>query len=125
MSTNRIATDRRRHLAAEMLHGLGTHRSDVQRLSVQCARSHHLAFVYDTDVGLVVSAAVGGHAHGSKDFVDTPHHGAARPEYADLLEQDPLGTDDLPAWCDCGPHTLSRTSLLAQIRSGQHTARVP
>lgn len=124
MSTRRIATDRRRHLAVEALRGLGAHRSDSQRLSVQCARSHHLAFVYDTDVGLVVSASTGAHAHGSKDFVDTPHHGAAHPEYADLLESAPLGSDEIPAWCDCGPHTLSRSALIGAVRAGTRTTRV-
>lgn len=125
MSTRHATTDSRRHLAEEALHALGAHRSEWQRLSVQCAHSHHLAFVYATDAGLVYRSVSGPHSHGSKDFGDTTHHGAARSEFVDLLEPSPMAVDDLPAWCGCGPRTLSRTALLEHIRAGHRTVHLP
>lgn len=109
--------DIRRRKASDALGALGTHRSDSRRLNVQCPRSHHVASVYDTEAGLVYSAVTASHAHGSRDFVDTAHHGGRRgTEYADLLDAGPMVDDDLPAWCECGPRTLSRTEL------GEHIA---
>lgn len=124
MSTNRLASDQRRHRATESLEALGGRRADAEVLSVQCAHAHHLASVYDTDAGLVVVAHTGGHAHGSKDFVDTVHHGGGRPELVDLLALPGMGSDELRAWCDCGWHTLSRTALVAEVRAGRRTVRV-
>jgi hypothetical protein len=117
---------RRQQRAAEALAVFGKQRSEHQRLSVQCARSHHLAAVYETEAGLVYHAVEGPHAHGSKDFVDTAHHGGTRgTEYVDLLRADPMSDDGLPAWCDCGPHTLSRRDLLQAAADGEvRTLRV-
>ncbi|MEZ5186221.1 MAG: hypothetical protein R2720_10785 [Candidatus Nanopelagicales bacterium] len=118
--------DTRRQRAAEALAALGMHRSDHQRLSVQCARSHHLAGVYETDAGLVYAAIEGPHAHGSRDRVDTAHHGGPRgTEYADMLAGDAMSDDGLPAWCDCGSHTLSRAGLLSEVESGSRTVHIP
>jgi hypothetical protein len=117
-------TSQERHAKArEALESLGIHRSDHRQLSVQCSRSHHLAAVYRTESGLVYLAISGPHAHGSKDRIDTAHHGARRgTEYVDLLVADP--DDGLPAWCDCGTHTLSRSALIEEAAGHPHTVRV-
>lgn len=115
----------RRRVAAEALGELVSYRSDRQRLSVQCPRSHHVANVYDTDACLVCWTVTGPHAHGSRDFVDTAHHGQRRgSEYVDLLEAGPLLGDDLPAWCECGPRTLSRSELRGCVVANQRTLRL-
>lgn len=122
---DQMTPDTRRQIAADALATLGMHRGDHQRLSVQCSRSHHLAAVFETGAGLVYQAIEGPHAHGSRDRVDTAHHGGPRgTEYVDLLVGDPMSDDGLPAWCDCGPHTLSRSALLEEAASGSHTVRV-
>ena len=113
----------RRTTARAALEALGSHRSHGRLLNVQCAHSHHLAEVYDTPSGLVYRALSGPHAHGSKDRIDVAHHAAHRgTEYVDLLVPD---TDDgLPAWCDCGTHTLSRAALIEEAAGHPHTVRV-
>lgn len=87
-------------------------------MTVQCRRSHHLAAVFETDVGPVVLTHPGPHAHGSKDFVDTGHHGARQADRLDLLEAEGVG-DGIPAWCACGPVQLSRAELLAGLDAGE------
>ena len=105
---------------------LGKTRGEHQRLSVQCRHGHHVAAVYDTSAGLVFRALTGPHAHGSKDFVDTAHHGADRgTAYVDLLAPGPMAEDGLPAWCDCGSWTLSRRELIGQVRAGDRTVHLP
>ncbi len=117
----------RRQAAEDALEALGPERSRHQRLSVQCPRSHHLAAVYETDAGLVYYAIEGPHAHGSRDRVDTAHHGGDRgTEHIDMLAGDAMSDDGLPAWCDCGTYTLSRSELLEQAASGPpKTVHVP
>ena len=111
--------------AKEALESLGIHRSDHQQLSVQCSRSHHLAAVYRTSAGMVYHAVAGPHAHGSKDRIDTAHHASTRgTDYVDLLIADPMSDDGLPAWCDCGTHTLSRADLIEESAASPHTVRV-
>ena len=120
--SRRTVTDHRRRLAAEALASLGRSRRQHQRLSVQCPHGHHVAAVFDTEVGLVVRTLTGPHAHGSKDFVDTAHHGATRgQEYVDVLDPGPSGDDQLPAWCDCGTRTLSRAEVRREVRPGHRT----
>lgn len=117
--------DDRRRSAAHALTELGEHRSDRLVLNVQCSRSHHLAAVFETADGLVYEALEGPHAHGSLDYVDTAHHGGSRgSRFIDLLAGDPYSDDGLPAWCDCGPYTLSRSMLQELARTGG-TVRVP
>lgn len=112
--------------AQEALDALGNDLADHQRLSVQCRHSHHVAAVYDTAVGLVYRSLTGPHAHGSRDFVDTAHHAAHRGHaYVDLLPAGPMAEDGLPAWCDCGSWTLSRSELLAQVGAGNRTVHLP
>ncbi len=125
MSQGRTDAETRRQAARAALEVLGAHRAERQRLSVQCPRSHHVAFVYDTDAGLVFWTRTGPHAHGSKDFVDTGHHGTPRAEIVDLLESGPGTGDTLPAWCDCGTHSLSRAELLGRVHAGDRTLHLP
>ena len=115
--------------APAALERLGAHRSEHRLLNVQCGRSHHLASVYRTDAGPVYRSLSGPHAHGSLDFVDTPHRGGRRHEYVVLLDpatSDTAATtsDELPAWCDCGPVMLSRAELLEHLRAGRHTVHI-
>ncbi|MCB8997875.1 MAG: hypothetical protein H6528_11315 [Actinobacteria bacterium] len=115
----------RQERAERALAALGSHRSAHQRLNVQCPRSHHVAGVYETEVGLVYHAIEGPHAHGSKDRVDTAHHGGTRgADFVDLLAAGPMSDDGLPAWCDCGPWTLSRERLIEDAALRPGTVRV-
>jgi hypothetical protein len=92
------------------------------RLDVQCAHGHHVAAVYDTPAGWVFVAPVRGHSHGSRDRVDEPHGSHAVDTWIDLIAPvDDLQVDDsVPAWCDCGPRTLSRAAMLEWIAAGEH-----
>ena len=70
-------------------------------------------------------AIEGPHAHGSKDRVDTAHHGGTRgADFVDLLAAGPMSDDGLPAWCDCGPWTLSRERLIEDAALRPGTVRV-
>ncbi|WP_028663177.1 hypothetical protein [Saccharomonospora halophila] len=93
------------------------------KLQVQCAEGHHVATVYDTEMGPVYVARSGQHAHGSRDFVDAAHHDSEHGvEIVDLLDPkaDVTVDDALPASCECGPHTLARSELIRPIESGEH-----
>lgn len=94
--------------------------SDNRVLAVQCANGHHIAGVYRTEAGPVVQAATGRHSHGKRDRVDTPHRGTSSSGvWTDLLEAAAFADDTFPAWCDCGPWTLSRSDLAAWITGGE------
>jgi hypothetical protein len=94
---------------------------DAITLRVQCAKSHHVATVYDTDLGLIYAAPVRARSHGSFDLPDQPHSGHDPARWFDLLRVPPPATDDaLPAWCDCGHRTLSRSEVLAWVAAGEH-----
>lgn len=92
------------------------------RLQIQCARSHHVAEVFDTDAGLVYVAPVRSHSHGSYDLPDQPHGDQKPHQWMDLLRAgEGRAVDDaLPAWCDCGHRALSRESVLRWIADGEH-----
>lgn len=125
MTHQRTRTEMRQHRAERGLAALGIHRSDHQVLAVQCSRGHHVAAVFKTDEGRVYRSLIGPHSHGSKDFIDTGKGGSpGGKEYVDLLVAEAWADDDLPAWCDCGPRTLSRAELLSLIRTGERMARV-
>lgn len=125
MSGSATDTGRRRARAARALDRLGSHRSDHQKVRVQCGHSHHLAAVYLTDEGPVYVSRTGPHSHGSKDFIDTGSAGARGGiEYVDLLDAGLSAEDELPAWCDCGSRTLSRQELLTFARAGVPTVRL-
>lgn len=116
----------RRALAERALATLGADRHNQILVRVRCARSHHVATVYGTEAGAVVVTQVGPHAHGSRDFVDLAHHGR-RPgaEYVDLLDGGPFAEDELPAGCECGTRTLSRTQLRRAIEDYRRVIQVP
>ena len=123
MATGRTLTQTRERRARAALDALAD-RAEAERMTVQCHRSHHLAAVYDTAAGPVVRTRSGSHAHGSKDFVDTGHHGARTPDRLDLLEAGRSADDVLAAWCDCGPVELSRRDLLRQLGAGERRVLV-
>lgn len=125
MSIPKTASDQRRSRAVRALEGLGTHRSAHQRLGIQCRHAHHLAAVYETGDGLVYESRTGPHGHGSKDFIDTGRRGSrGGDEYVDLLLAGPTVADELPAWCACGPRTLSRAEVLGHLRAGVRSVRL-
>jgi hypothetical protein len=115
------ATERRTaaHAAVTALDGpLSAHR----RLDVRCRHNHHVAAVYEADGGLVYSATVGTRGHGSRDRVDAGHAGSDRCRgHTDMLDTrgDLMSDDSLPASCECGPRTLSRSALLASLAEGE------
>lgn len=120
-----INPDERRRVAQQAMTDIAQERSEHLVLNVQCSHSHHLAAVYQTPAGLVYTALQGPHAHGSLDYVDTAHHGGRRGRpFVDLLAGDAMSDDGLPAWCDCGSYTLSRSQLLEQCAVGG-TVRIP
>ncbi|MFE6919495.1 hypothetical protein ACFVAV_00465 [Nocardia sp. NPDC057663] len=117
-------TDRRR-AARTAVDALGAQRSDHVLVRVTCPASHHVATVYKTEEGPVVVTASEPHASGSRDFVDNAHHGGSRgSEYADMVQATRFEDDDLPAWCSCGTHTLSRAELQKAIASHTRTLSV-
>jgi hypothetical protein len=92
------------------------------RLQVQCSRAHHMAKLYETGAGLVYVAPLRAHSHGSRDRFDRPHGEAKPGRFFDLLgDADEHTVDDaLPAWCDCGPRTLSRAALHEWLAAAEH-----
>jgi hypothetical protein len=116
MKAKQASVADRRHTAHAALEELRGGRSESLRLEVLCANSHRVAAVYDTPAGLVYATMTGPHAHGSRDFVGTEqYHGCRGKEYTDLLRGDAQVDDALPAWCGCGPRTLSRAELAAAV----------
>jgi hypothetical protein len=94
---------------------------DAVRLQVQCAHGHHVATVYDTDSGLVYASPVRAVSHGSRDLPDEPKGDHEPHRWFDWLVEAPgaMADDALPAWCDCGPRTLSRAAVRTWVRSGE------
>lgn len=97
---------------------------DRVKLQVQCDRAHHVATVYETAVGLVYVAPLRAHSHGSRDRFDEPHGEAKPHRWFDMIgDADEQTLDDsVPAWCDCGPRTLSRAAIRAWMAA--HERRV-
>lgn len=77
-----------------------------------------MAAVYDVDGHLVYRSTVGSRGHGRNDRIDVGHAGDQRGRcYADLLDgavEIPVD-DGLPASCECGPRSVSRSMLLAAL----------
>ena len=120
MTSNTVAVARR------ALESLGARPADHRVLNVQCRRSHHVAAVYATAAGAVYQADTGPHAHGRRDFVDSPHGATTKgTEFVDLLTAGLHVADEVPAWCDCGHWTLSRNELSEQARPGGRTIHLP
>lgn len=114
----------RQERAEGALATLGSHRSDHEVLLVECRQGHRVAAVYETSVGAVFVSRIGPHAHGDMDLPDTGHR-VERPgeEFVDTLEAQ-FADDGLPAWCDCGNRTLSRSSLADDIAANRRTVLV-
>mgnify|MGYP001548490492 CR=1 FL=1 len=93
--------------------------ADDRLLAVQCANGHHVAGVFTTAEGAVVQAAAGRHSHGHRDRVDTPHGSQSSAPWTDFLDAGGLADDTLPAWCECGPWSLSRNAMTSWIKAGE------
>ena len=93
---------------------------DAAVMHVQCARSHHLAVVFDTPDGLVYQSTIRPRSHGSKDRVDEMHGAAVPEQFVDFLDAGVGADDALPAWCDCGPRTLSRVAVESWVAAHEH-----
>lgn len=121
MSRKPYARDGRRQQAESAWSELPHGGHDAVALRVQCANSHHVAIVYRTGLGPVFASQVRGRSHGSRDRIDEPRGPRPVDRWFDLLEvgQDPQVDDAMPAWCDCGPRTLSRAALLEWMTSGE------
>ncbi|MGS2810499.1 hypothetical protein [Nocardia sp. MW-W600-9] len=126
MNTDRASSPSERHRVARLaVAELGADRDNRTLLRVRCGRSHHVAAVFDTSAGAVYESLVGPHAHGQRDFVDEPHHGATHgTRYIDLLNGGPLIDDQLPASCECGSYHLSRTEVRRAMDEGKHTLQL-
>jgi hypothetical protein len=127
MDTNTLAPAQRRKVAQDAVDALGKHRGDHVRLRVRCSRSHQVASVYATSRGLVYTATARPRAHGSRDFIDAPHHDSTNGrEQSDFLDvrDELLADDELRAGCECGPRTLSRAELRRAIAEGERAIQV-
>lgn len=125
MSSSKTMSQERRDRASRVLADLQPQASEHLRMRVQCRHGHHLAVLYLTEEGLVFESRTGSHSHGSRDFIDTGRRGSrGGAQYVDMLEGGPWADDGLPAWCDCGPRTLSRSELLVHLRRGLRVVRV-
>lgn len=126
MDQEYLSGSQRRALAERALAALGADRHNHVLVRVRCLRNHHVATVYGTGAGAVVLTRVGPHAHGSRDFVDLAHHGQrAGTELVDLLGGGAFTEDRLPAGCECGARTLSRTELCRAIATYRRVIQVP
>ena len=116
----------RAEIARKGFEALGPSPSQNLSLMVQCPHSHHLAAVYDTEVGRVFHSVTHAGSHGRKDRPDVPHHASGKAaqlgrDWFELLgaKPDASVSDDLQAGCECGPRVLSRADLQQLIADGQ------
>lgn len=117
-----MSREHRDKVARRAYAALGTSPSQAATLQVACGRSHHLAAVYETPEGLVYHSVLKTKAHGDKDLYDSGHHASQLGvDWFDLLDAGvgPAVDDALPAGCECGPYTLSRSDLLDDISRGK------
>lgn len=123
-SPKRLDRSSRSRLAEQAWQRLPHRGSQDAGVRIACARSHHLATVFDTDIGLVYRSQIRGHSHGDADLPDTPHRGRQPKAWFDLLDldepEDQLSDDQLPAWCECGPRMLSRAAVLDWAANHEH-----
>jgi hypothetical protein len=115
MSTDVTTPVRRRELARSALTGLGPDLDEHLRLVVRCPRSHVVAFVYDTDEGLVYRAVDGRHRHGATAASTGTGH--LENDVVEPVAAAPAQGDALPAWCECGPHAVSRRMVAEFVRT--------
>lgn len=118
MATQSTGHEERESLAMQAISRLPGGGRDAVALQVQCARSHHLAKVFDTDAGFAYQSTVHGHAHGRRDRLDDAHGVAVVRHWSDLLDSDPAD-DALPAWCECGHRMLSRAAVRRWMDDGE------
>ncbi len=85
---------------------------DAVVMQVQCAEGHHVAKVFTTRAGDVIRTTVRPRSHGSRDLPDRPHSPHGVHHHLDMLAVDDVQDDEIPAWCDCGPRSLSRSAVL-------------
>jgi hypothetical protein len=113
--------DVRERAAKAAFDHLGPNPSDYTRLQVSCARNHHVAAVYDTDLGAVYRAVTHAGSHGKRDRIDTGHRGhhTGRTWFDILNPAEDHVDDGMPAGCECGPYTLSRDLLIQHIAEGE------
>ncbi|MEV0297542.1 hypothetical protein [Nocardia sp. NPDC050710] len=122
--TSKLSAPERRHIAERTLDATVGH-AEVVLVQVRCGRGHRVAAVIETPAGPVFRSVIGLRAHGDRDFVDTghgAHHHGSR--YADLLAADDIVDDAVPASCECGSHTLSRTRLEQAIADRERTIQL-
>ncbi|MFD2421208.1 hypothetical protein [Amycolatopsis pigmentata] len=125
MSARYLSPRERRSTAQRAIDALGTDRRNHVLLRVRCSASHHVGTVYRTDVGPVFASIVGPRPHGSRDFVDEAHGPRGRGrEYVDLLEGGRHADDQVPAYCECGAHFLSRSELLHALAAAERTVQI-
>ncbi len=107
--------------AREAFESLDDKRSSTV-LDIQCDRSHHVAKVYRTPVGLVYVSDRRARSHGRRDRVDTGHDAGRIDQWVDLLEHLSAvdAPDSLPAWCDCGQRSLSPEAVAKWVEQGEH-----
>lgn len=119
MSTNHEV---REGVARRAFEALGPNPSQQVVLMVQCNSAHHLATVHNTEAGCVYHSVLHSKSHGRRDYADVGHHASQLGrDWFDLLDaQDAIVVgDELPAGCECGPYTLSRSQLIQQIADGE------
>jgi hypothetical protein len=117
-----MSRDQREPIARRAYTDLGPSPSQHALLQVACGRSHHLAAVYRTDRGMVYHTILHSKSHGDRDLYDSGHHGTRLgTDWYDLLDagDGPSVDDGLPAGCECGPYSLSRSGLLESIAQGE------
>lgn len=123
-SPSRLNRSSRAKLAEQAWLSLPSGGSDQATLHIACAASHHIASVFDTEIGLVYRSQIRRHGHGDRDLPDTPHHGTKAKAWFDLLDLaqiDPDQVDDqLPAWCECGPRMLFRAAVVEWVAGHEH-----
>lgn len=113
-----MSREQRDHVARSAYAALGSSPTEKMTLQVVCGRSHRLASVYATGDGMVYRSVVKSTSHGDRDQYDGGHKGARQgTDWYDLLDAGvgPAVDDALPAGCECGPYTLSRTDLLNDV----------
>ena len=120
---SRTVHEVRAHAAGAAFRALGPSPNLHRVLAVHCARGHHVAGVFRTPEGPVCVTRPRAHAHGDRDRHDAAHHGGHRDtDLVDWLEPGvpPEVDDAVPAGCECGPRSLSRTALRAAVAAGEH-----
>jgi len=117
----------RERSALEAYRALGPSPSDHSVLAVHCAAGHHVGGIYRAPGGLLYVGVPWAHGHGDRDRHDAAHHGGHRDTpWIDWLAVDagpdaPHGAppdDTIPAGCECGRRTLSRTLLAQAAQEG-------